>query len=352
MASKAKRWPWSVLDLPGPAAETRDIRRAYAVRLKALSPEDVTGFEALRSAYDAALAHGQKKKARPAKAVAAMAPPLSPVPTASAAATGLPPTAADTAQTPVPPVAAATSHDPDETTALPATWNSDTATQAAQAEYLRQLEAMLDRQNFSLSRWEPFFDSALLQDPAFFRQVEQTIIGRVGHTRPDFPAPWSRRADEVFGWSTDGVGFARRFPLAGGFLAQVTGNKPIAVTPPPAKRAVSATLLWIIAIPAGTTLLKLGQTSGLDEVNWVILAIFGLVMAFPTVAILCLGAYALVSACLMALGHFRPEFADKRYAIRRAIWNSKTYSLPWKLALMGAVGVVWAIYMMVMLGKS
>jgi hypothetical protein len=63
----AKGWPWDVLDLPRAPETTADVRRAYAKRLKTIDQgKDIAGFEALRSAYEAALQRVEQK-ARKAK---------------------------------------------------------------------------------------------------------------------------------------------------------------------------------------------------------------------------------------------------------------------------------------------
>ena len=54
--------PWTVLGLKGPA-DRSEVRRAYARRLKQVSPEDdPKGFEQLRVAYEAALAVAQTRR--------------------------------------------------------------------------------------------------------------------------------------------------------------------------------------------------------------------------------------------------------------------------------------------------
>lgn len=363
MATKSRSWPWTTLDLPGPSAETRDVRRAYAVRLKALSPEDVTGFEDLRRAYEAALARCRKK---PAATPTGTAPTVgdveghAPIQTASdgqdtpsmapapAVPRGDPSTSAPATQNKAPRKDVANAAAP--YVAPAGAWDNEAATCASQAEYLRQMQEMLNRSNFSVARWEPFFDSVLLQDPGFFREVERIIVSQLRTGALDLPAAWNRQADAVFGWSTDGVGFTRRYPFAGGFLAQVTADKPNPAAPSPKKRAISPTVFWLFVVPVLAVLVKRSQTSEFDQVTWIILAIVCLTMALPTVAAVFLLGYAVVSFGLGALGKYRPDLADKRFAMKRAVWDSKSYPLRWKLVLIAAVIIVWIIYMMIVFG--
>ena len=71
--------PWTVLGLKGPA-DRSEVRRAYARRLKQVSPEDdPKGFEQLRVAYEAALAVAQTRRPdEPAPSTVAASAPQSP----------------------------------------------------------------------------------------------------------------------------------------------------------------------------------------------------------------------------------------------------------------------------------
>lgn len=68
MSAKPKGWPWTVLDLSGAPASTAEVRRAYAKKLKTIDQaKDIAGFEALREAYETALARLEKKVRRAIK---------------------------------------------------------------------------------------------------------------------------------------------------------------------------------------------------------------------------------------------------------------------------------------------
>ncbi|WP_055326203.1 J domain-containing protein [Ralstonia solanacearum] len=72
--------PWAVLAI-APTQDARQIKRAYAARLKVVRPdEDAAGFQALREAYEWALAQCEAAPARPVVylEVAPVAPLLSP----------------------------------------------------------------------------------------------------------------------------------------------------------------------------------------------------------------------------------------------------------------------------------
>jgi hypothetical protein len=72
----ARSWPWDVLDLPQPPGTTAEVRRAYAKKLKTIDQaKDIAGFEALREAYEAALARIEYK-ARHVAQPAAQSPPM------------------------------------------------------------------------------------------------------------------------------------------------------------------------------------------------------------------------------------------------------------------------------------
>jgi hypothetical protein len=76
------RWPHDVLGLTAPPETQADIRRAYAKRLKTIDQStDITGFTALRHAYEAALAMVESHEQPPApQATPDTAPPPEPPP--------------------------------------------------------------------------------------------------------------------------------------------------------------------------------------------------------------------------------------------------------------------------------
>ena len=54
-----RQGPWAVLDI-APTQDARQIKRAYAARLKVVRPdEDATGFQALREAYEHFVQRGE-----------------------------------------------------------------------------------------------------------------------------------------------------------------------------------------------------------------------------------------------------------------------------------------------------
>lgn len=60
-----RQGPWAVLDI-APTQDARQIKRAYAARLKVVRPdEDATGFQALREAYEWATAQCESTPAQP-----------------------------------------------------------------------------------------------------------------------------------------------------------------------------------------------------------------------------------------------------------------------------------------------
>ncbi|MBQ2262141.1 MAG: hypothetical protein II336_12305 [Loktanella sp.] len=176
-------WPWDQLGLDAPTQDAKVIRRAYARVLKSLPPDDAERFQQLRGAYDFALSRSDGARRAPQSRVAQAthdtpkpAEPQCPAPSA-------PPPASP--------------------------WQEAVR---PKKRLVDQVATMLAARMYQLSDWEPVFRAMQQAEPDAFRSLERQIIIAIGRNDGRPPTAWIVRADDIFGWRDDGVGFLRRFP--------------------------------------------------------------------------------------------------------------------------------------------
>lgn len=209
--SAEPRWPWSELGLDGPAPE-REVRRAYAARLKRLNPEEEPkAFEVLRRAYEAARS-----------LAAAMNPPAAQPAVAQDPVPGHPPDPqpSEGAAAPSEQQAPSSGTDP-----LPAPEPAPQPLQPDREDYagvLAEMKALLAARDYRLDRWQRLLAAPVLEDLKFSRQFEAALIlafeaAELPRDRPfktgiDAPRDWVALIETRYGWMSDGLRFQNLFP--------------------------------------------------------------------------------------------------------------------------------------------
>lgn len=208
-------WPWSELGLSGPATD-RDIRRAYATRLKRIDPEaDPKSFEGLRMAYEYAreLAEYAEAEAEPA----VQAGPLEMSPESLA-----PPVAGHDAQAAKPDeVDPDMSEHPAEEGEAPSVWpNSD-----GYAALIDEMQALIKAGDYNVDRWQRLLADTVLEDLWLSEQFERALADALwekGFSGKDFwhtglkaSRDWLALIEARYGWLTDGLRFRDLFPAYG-----------------------------------------------------------------------------------------------------------------------------------------
>lgn len=264
MCADRPEWPWSVLGAEAPLESPAEVRRAYSRRLKGGDwQSDVDGFEALRRAYEAALAltgGGRQRHSvvtdlppppplerhrprirvpappevsepaeHPAEEAEAAPPPPDASPEASPEAS--PGAPADPPPDPLPdlppdPLPDLTAGIDDRPAPAPRITEDDkdqngAASDQAQAKaqlpdpwrLLRKIRQYLDDQDFSTERWSALLYAPEMDDARIRLSVESEILDYIARPKPwAHSSDWIRLVDSRFGWRADGVGFLRRHP--------------------------------------------------------------------------------------------------------------------------------------------
>uniref|UniRef100_UPI0035B3978D hypothetical protein n=1 Tax=Paenirhodobacter enshiensis TaxID=1105367 RepID=UPI0035B3978D len=192
-------WPWSGLGLDGAVSE-REVRRAYAAKLKTLRIEDQPeAFAALRQAYEAA-----RRIAAAADARASGPPPSPPEadPEAGACGRGTPETARTGAEDPSAP-------SPSDATRI-----------GALPQAIAQMTQLLARRDYDLERWQTLLTEPILEDMRFASAFEAALVAELARTKVfpdesgswlDVPADWAKLIEDRYGWVADGLRFQQMF---------------------------------------------------------------------------------------------------------------------------------------------
>lgn len=259
MSAKRVAWPWAELGLKG-RSTLREVKQAYAARLRAIDREDPAAFQALSQAFAAA-----KKAAKPEPAAPQTSPDDATATTArpsmTALATGRPDTAPFIPVTPPPPasmpqretIAKAPAHDsepplapepkpeitpapelapelasePDQTAPTPkpapTPWANpktapldtlfDTDPGAAELEFWRRLSAATVP-NIQTAALDTLLALDFAREPWVRKEAEKTIyraiVADLRSLSFGMPRDLALWLEVTFGWASDGVGMQKR----------------------------------------------------------------------------------------------------------------------------------------------
>lgn len=244
----AKGWPWDVLDLPRAPETTAEVRRAYAKRLKTIDQaKDIAGFEALRSAYEAALQRVEHK-ARKAAAKAASKTVAEPAEPSDLGAVEVAPDLA-----PSLPDRASATEDPRAGSAQPDDLPGPPPIQSPE-DRLRIRLGLLSEKNILLSpnaQVQAILDEPEFQSPELDQMLRQGLAEYIrsqllwNHLNepylrhPGVTADLLKALDARFGWLSDYSAFRRDFWGDTHILEAMVDAAEIDRTPAPLPPTVS-----------------------------------------------------------------------------------------------------------------
>jgi hypothetical protein len=200
-------WPWSELGLDNKPDDPKDLRRAYAKKLKSIdSDADVQAFERLRSAYDHARRLTGDKVGRKAITRSTQVQVFhQPVTQRSEPKTG-----------------SLTKIVQDDEVASRAKPNPETSPWAKKdftdsQTVLDAAQKLISESNLNAEKWLPLINAPALSEPHISHQFQwmlQDFLRKspVLRTRSALRVELFLAIDDRFGWVSDGIGFLRQFP--------------------------------------------------------------------------------------------------------------------------------------------
>jgi hypothetical protein len=227
MSPSQAPWPWSVLALDGPPEDPRDIRRAYARKLKAIDANtDVEGFEKLREAYEWARMEADASSRDAHSRFAPAAVEIHQVPTAW--------------PEPESPAGITASEigEPEAEEANAGPWGHVVPAGGTPlsdvGEVIECARNLIRRRNWTTSAWQALMLAPALEDPHAAHRLEHELVTifaganspsqqyRNASGVPDntlsapkfFTQEFVEIIDHRFEWVSDGIGFLNRYPEA------------------------------------------------------------------------------------------------------------------------------------------
>ena len=204
MSDTETAWPWSVLGLKDTCSDPKDVRRAYAKKLKSIDPSaDIDGFQALRYAYSRALKITQNNQdTQDSRSVSQGLPEIR---TPTNDNTYFPPQPAPTPTS-------------DGSKTVELDQEIDSSDYSIPENLFKRFNELTSyKKTLTLEEWSPLLSSVALTDPVVAQRVEwmlqENLAKNIGYYRSSINAAKLCNAiDERFGWVSDGIGFLKRYP--------------------------------------------------------------------------------------------------------------------------------------------
>lgn len=217
----AKSFPWDVLGLTSDATE-KDVRRAYAVRLKQIdTAKNPDGFEVLRRAYEAALLSKRRIESQHH---------FEPVDEDDSA---------DEAEVDDEPVVAV------ERVDLTAPFKT--------------MLSLVEKRDYSVNAWQRLLNDPLLDTPGANSAFEYALVAALSESelKTEYTLSagkaWRDLIETRYGWVSDGLRYTRQFPrhpdLRQVLVELGRASRPLPYSPVP-KKEKSSLPWWGIALAA------------------------------------------------------------------------------------------------------